>query len=62
MGPDGYMDLTLKFKTQEVIEALGEFNSRECLVLEVVGTLTNGGGGGAILGEDVVLMLIRKFD
>jgi hypothetical protein len=57
MGPDGYVDLTLKFYTQEVIDALGEFSARECLVLEVVGNLEEDQGGGSILGEDVVLML-----
>jgi len=55
MGRDGYMDLTLKFDTQDVIDALGEFEARECLVLEIV--LTDGQGEETVLGEDVVLML-----
>ena len=57
MGPDGFMDLTLKFQTQEVIAALGEFSARECLVLEVRANLTDDQNGGTFIGEDVVLML-----
>ena len=57
MGRDGYKDLTLKFKTQEVIPVLGDFSARECLVLEIVGKLKEDQGGDTILGEDVVLML-----
>lgn len=60
MGPDGYMDLTFKFDTQEVIEALGDFSAGQCLVLEVVGNLEDGQNGGTILGEDVVSMLKAK--
>jgi hypothetical protein len=60
MGPDGYLDLTLKFDTQEVIAALGEFSAEACLVLEVVGNLEDEQNGGTILGEDVVRMLKSK--
>ncbi|MHC4455702.1 MAG: hypothetical protein ACYS0I_01220 [Planctomycetota bacterium] len=37
-GPDGYTDLTLKFKTQEIVGALGDVNDRDVvpLTLEVV--------------------------
>jgi len=38
-GPDGFLDLTLKFKTQEIVEALGEVSHREVLVLTLTGVL-----------------------
>ena len=57
MGPDGYLDLTLKFKTQEVVAALGEVNDRDCIVLTVMGSLKEEFGGAPIIGEDVVIIL-----
>jgi hypothetical protein len=53
-GPDGHMDLTLKFKAQEVVAALGEVEDGDCLVLHLTGNLTEEHGGGAFVGEDVV--------
>jgi hypothetical protein len=53
-GPDGHMDLTLKFKAQEVVAALGEVEDGDCLVLHLPGNLTEEHGGGAFVGEDVV--------
>jgi probable HAF family extracellular repeat protein len=38
-GPDGYLDLTLKFKTQEIVEAIGEVNDGDVLTLELTGVL-----------------------
>jgi len=56
-GPDGYMDLTLKFKTQEVIAAVGEVADGECRVLTLTGNFFD---GRAIEGEDVVVFLSKK--
>jgi hypothetical protein len=55
MGPDGYMDATLKFKTQEVVEALGEaVQDGACIVAQLTGNLREGAGGTEIVGEDVI--------
>jgi hypothetical protein len=53
-GLDGYMDLTLKFDTQEIVEALGEVEDGDVLVLELTGNLL---GGEGFVGEDVVVIL-----
>jgi hypothetical protein len=53
-GPDGYLDLTLKFRTQEVLAGLGSIENRECLVVTITGNFTD---GRAFEGEDVVLIL-----
>jgi hypothetical protein len=54
---DGYMDLTLKFKAQEVIAALGDVEDGDCLVLHLTGNLMDEYGGGPFVGEDVVWIL-----
>jgi len=41
-GADGFMDLTLKFDTQEIVQALGMVADGEILKLIIKGTLTNG--------------------
>ena len=56
-GPDGFLDLTLKFKAQEVVAALGEVADGECVTVELTGTLND---GTPIKGEDVVLILKKK--
>jgi probable HAF family extracellular repeat protein len=38
-GPDGYLDLTLKFETQEIVEAIGDVNDGDILTLELTGVL-----------------------
>lgn len=53
-GPDGYMDLTLKFNTQEVVASLGSVNDGDVLVLSLMGSLL---GGEGFVGEDVVVIL-----
>jgi hypothetical protein len=57
-GPDGYLDLTLKFDTQEVVEALGEITDGAVIVLTLKGNLLEEHGGIPIIGEDVII--IRK--
>jgi hypothetical protein len=61
-GPDGYMDLTLKFDTQEVISTLGldEYSDGAVLVLKLTGNLMEEFGGTAIAGEDVVWIIEKK--
>ena len=52
-GPDGYLDLTLKFKTQEIVEELGEVNDGDVLTLELTGMLL---GERPIEGADCILI------
>jgi hypothetical protein len=59
-GPDGYLDLTLKFGMQEVVAALGDVNDGDCLVLTLTGNLMEEYGGIAIVGEDVVTILKKE--
>jgi hypothetical protein len=56
-GPDGYLDLTLKFKAQEVVAALGEVEDGECLVLGLTGNLMEEYGGVPFVGEHAVWIL-----
>jgi hypothetical protein len=53
-GPDGHMDLTLKFDEQEVVAALGDVSDGDVLVLQLTGDLFD---GGSFVGEDVVVIL-----
>ncbi len=53
-GPDGYLDLTLKFDAQEIIAALGDVEDGDCLLLGLTGNLLDEYHGGPFVGEDVV--------
>jgi hypothetical protein len=55
-GPDGYLDLTFKFKTQEIVAALGAVNDGDVLVLELTGNLF---GGAPITGTDEVWIIAK---
>lgn len=57
---DGYDDLTLKFDTQEVANAIGEVFDRDCLFLELKGKLKESYGGSSIRGYDVVSILMKR--
>jgi YVTN family beta-propeller protein len=57
IGPDGYMDLTLKFDTQAIVEALGPLTDREVRTLMLTGELLD---GTPITGEDVVVILNKS--
>ena len=54
LGPDGYMDLGLKFDTQEFVASLGEVNDRDTISVQLTGALQD---GTQIQGEDVILIL-----
>lgn len=58
-GPDGYLDLTLKFKAKEVVAALGEINDGDVLILHLLANLREEYGGTLIAGEDVVVILAK---
>jgi len=59
-GPDGFLDLTLKFNVQEVVAALGDLNDGDVLVLHLTGKLLEEYGGTPIVGEDVVRIIKKK--
>lgn len=56
-GPDGYLDLTLKFDTQAVVADIGYVEDGDVLLLQLTGNLKEEYGGTAIMGEDVVVIL-----
>jgi hypothetical protein len=58
-GPDGYVDLTLKFETQQVIEDLGlnMLTDGDVVVIGVTGNLLEEFGGTPIIGQDVIVIL-----
>ena len=53
-GPDGHMDLILKFKTQDIFAAISEVEDGGCVVLTLTANLKEEFGGTPIIGEDVV--------
>jgi hypothetical protein len=56
-GPDGFLDLTLMFDIQGIVEALGEVNDGDVIALPLVGNLLEEYDGTPIVGEDVVIIL-----
>jgi hypothetical protein len=52
-GPDGFLDLTLKFETQEIIEAVGDVNDGDVLELPLTGVLSD---ETPIEGADCILI------
>jgi hypothetical protein len=56
-GADGYLDLTLKYESQEIAAALGEVADGDVIVVTVNGNLMEEYGGTPIFGEDVIVIL-----
>jgi len=56
-GPDGYLDMTFKFKQKEVAEALGGVSDGDVLCLTLTGNLWD---GTPIEASDVVIILKKK--
>ena len=61
-GPNGFLDLTLKFDQQEVVKAIEDSLERpvkdgEVVVLTLTGNLREEFGGTPIRGEDVVVIV-----
>ncbi len=52
-GPDGFLDLTLKFEMQRIVEAIGEVNHGDELTLKLTGVLSY---GTHIEGSDCVII------
>jgi hypothetical protein len=59
LAGDGYLDLTLKFKAQEVIATLGldAFSDRDVIILMLTGNLKEEYNGSPIRGQDCVIIL-----
>ena len=53
-GPDGYLDLTLKFDAQEIVAALGDVSGGDVVILILTGNLSS---GESIDGEDVMIII-----
>jgi hypothetical protein len=65
LGADGRVDLSLKFDVPAIIAAIKkelgrELNDGEVLVLSLTGNLLEAHGGGAIVGEDTVVIQQKK--
>jgi hypothetical protein len=63
-GPDGFPDLTLKFKTGDIVEAIGDVNYGDTLTLKLTGVMI---GERPIEGTDCILIRgkhkpCNKFD
>jgi hypothetical protein len=59
-GPDGFMDLTLKFSAPEVSAELGSAEDGEAVRFIATGNLKEEHGGTPFVGEDIVRMLVKK--
>ncbi len=53
LGYDGELDLTLKFKTQDIVDALGSVSNGQEIVLKMSGQKND---GTPFMGEDVVVI------
>jgi hypothetical protein len=60
LGPDGYLDLSLKFNLPEIFLTLGDVNDGECFALTLTGNLLEEFGSRSIRGEDVVVILQKN--
>jgi hypothetical protein len=54
LGPDGHLDLLLKFDTQAIVASLGDVKDKEPVTLQLRGRLQD---GTEISGEDVVIII-----
>ena len=59
-GPDGLLDLTLKFDHRAVMSALGAVTDGETRVLRLTGNLKPEYGSVSISGEDVTVIVKKK--
>ncbi|MFC1910845.1 cellulase family glycosylhydrolase [Chloroflexota bacterium] len=53
-GPDGYLDIVFKFDKQELIEAIGDVEDGQCLMLTLAGSLYD---GTVFSGSDIVRII-----
>ena len=52
-SPDGFLDLTLKFKTQRIVNVIGEVDHGDVLTLDIDGVLF---GERPIVGTDCIVI------
>jgi hypothetical protein len=55
-GPDGHIDLSLKFNTEDIVKAIGEVADGEVLELALTGELLD---GTAIEGTDCIVIIAK---
>lgn len=61
LGPDGYMDLNLKFRRKHIAEVLGnDLESGQCIILDLTGNLKEEFGAVPFIGEDLVITRSRN--
>jgi len=53
-GPDGFLDLTFKFSTQDIVGTLGDPSDGDVIVLHLSGNFID---GQPLEGEDVVIII-----
>ncbi len=58
-GPDGYLDLILKFKAQAIVDALGEIEDGDVIPLILTGALLEEHGGAPVTGSDCVVIQVK---
>ncbi|MDH3215506.1 MAG: T9SS type A sorting domain-containing protein [Candidatus Krumholzibacteria bacterium] len=58
-GPDAYMDLSLKFRTVEIAEALGDVANGDYVVLTLTGNLLD---GTPVVAKDCVRIIARPIE
>ena len=58
-GPDGILDLSLKFKNQELAAALGAVSDGDLIPVTLTGNLKEEFGGDAICGMDCFLVRLK---
>lgn len=57
-GPDGFMDLVFKFKTQEIVEAMnGDVSDGDMIFLYLTGRLKEEFNGRSFAGRDWVVII-----
>lgn len=60
-GPDGFMDLVFKFKTQEIVEAMnGDVSDGDIIFLTLTGRLLREYNGSPFAGRDWVVIIKKK--
>ena len=57
VGADGYLDLILKYKTQELLFALGLVSDGDVITLDLTGNLMEEHGGTPIQGSDCIVII-----
>lgn len=60
LGPDGYMDVGLKYDAQALAASLGVVIDRQVVVLRLTGAFKPEFGSTPIVGEDVVVIIMKK--